>query len=75
MTTTMTIREWDADLFHRRVLEMTEQGYAVIRESYQITPEMNPETGEIIHLHQIDLEKQEAPAANSLGGKSRLNAG
>jgi hypothetical protein len=61
MTATMTIREWDADIFHQRVLEMTAQGYAAIRESYQITPEMNPETGEIIHLHQIDLEKQQAP--------------
>jgi hypothetical protein len=61
MSEILTVREWEADLFHRRVLEMRAQGYAVIRESYQITPEMNPETGEIIHLHQIDLERQQVP--------------
>jgi len=59
MTQTLTVREWDPDVFHRRVLEMTAQGYTVIRESYQITPEMHPETGGIVHLHQIDLEKRQ----------------
>jgi len=59
MTETRTVREWDPDVFHRRVLEMTAQGYAPILESYQITPEMHLASGEIIHLHQIDLEKRQ----------------
>lgn len=49
------IREWEADAFHRRVLDFESQGYLARRESYSITPEMNPETGEIIHLYSIEL--------------------
>ncbi len=51
------LREWDADLFHRRVLEFEAQGYVARRESYRITPEMNPETGEIRHLYTIELQR------------------
>jgi hypothetical protein len=73
MTETLTVRGWEADLFHRRVLEMTAQGYTVIRESYQITPEMHPETGEIIHLHQIDLERRQGhPDEPDEGGASAV---
>jgi len=49
------IREWNADEFHRRVLELEGHAYIARRESYRITPEMSPETGEIIHLHAIEL--------------------
>ncbi len=52
-----TVREWDAEAFHRRVLELESEGYVARRESYSIIPEMNPETGEIIHLHTIELRK------------------
>jgi len=49
------VREWDAEAFHRRVLDFESQGYRARRESYSIAAEMNPETGEIIHLRSIEL--------------------
>lgn len=54
---TILIREWDADLFHRRVLDLEVEGYQARLESYQVVAEMNPETGEIIHLHTVELRK------------------
>ena len=55
MSDVIVIREWDADSFHLRVLELEERGYLARRETYRITPEVNPETGEIVHLHVIEL--------------------
>jgi hypothetical protein len=49
------VRDWDVDLFHQRVLQLESQGYTSRRETYRITPEMNPETGEVLHLHSIEL--------------------
>lgn len=49
------VREWDADVFHRRVIELEGQGYEARLETYQVMAEMNPETCEIIHLHMIEL--------------------
>jgi hypothetical protein len=49
------VNEWDADTFHRRVLNLELQGYVVRRETYRVTPEMNPETGQIVHLHTVEL--------------------
>jgi hypothetical protein len=58
------VRDWDADAFHRRVLELEAAGFTARRETYKVTPEMNPETGEIIHLHSIELvETGAGPAA------------
>lgn len=57
MDDVLIVREWECDLFHRRVLELELQGYAARRESYRITAEMNPETGEIVHLYTIELQK------------------
>jgi hypothetical protein len=51
----IVLSEWDADTFHRRVLDLELQGYVVRRETYRITPEMNPETGRIVHLHTVEL--------------------
>lgn len=51
----LLIREWGEDAFHKRVLELESQGYAAKLDSYCITPEMHPETGEIIHLHTIEM--------------------
>jgi hypothetical protein len=51
----IVVNEWDADTFHRRVLELELQGYVVRRETYRVTPEMNPETGQIVHLHTVEL--------------------
>ncbi len=53
------VREWDAETFHRRVLELESEGYVARRESYRILAEVNPETGEIIHLHTVELLKQD----------------
>jgi len=49
------VSEWDADAFHRRVSDLELQGYVARRETYRITPEMNPETGRIVHLHTVEL--------------------
>lgn len=54
------VREWNAEQFHARVLELEKQGYVARRETYRITPEMNPETGWISHVHSIELAKPEA---------------
>jgi hypothetical protein len=51
----IVLNEWDADTFHRRVLDLELQGYVVRRETYRVTPEMNPETGLIVHLHTVEL--------------------
>jgi len=55
MSDVIVVREWDADSFHRRVLELEAKGYVARRETYRITPEMSPETGEIVHLHAIEM--------------------
>ena len=49
------VSEWDADAFHSRVSDLELQGYVVRRETYRVTPEMNPETGRIVHLHTVEL--------------------
>jgi hypothetical protein len=54
----LVVREWDADRFHARVLELEQQGYVARRETYRVTPEMNPETGWITHVHSIELARE-----------------
>jgi len=49
------IREFDPELFHKRVLELEAEGYVANRETYQITPEVDPDDGKIIHLHSIEM--------------------
>lgn len=51
----IVVNEWDADMFHRRVLDLEQQGYVARLETYRVTPEMNPETGQIVHLHTVEL--------------------
>ena len=55
MSQALLVREWNAEAFHRRVLQLESEGYAARRETYRITPEVNPETGEIIHLYTIEM--------------------
>jgi len=55
MQDVIVVREWDADTFHRRVLELESQGYEARRESYQISPEMDPQSGHIVHLHTMEM--------------------
>ncbi len=59
MQEVIVVREWDADQFHARVLELEKQGYVARRETYRVMPEMNPETGWISHVHTIELAKAE----------------
>ena len=49
------VREWNANDFHRRVLEYEKQGYIARRETYRVTADINPETGEVIHLYVIEM--------------------
>jgi len=51
------VREWDADSFHKRVLELEHDGYVTRLESYRITAEMNPENGIVSHVHSIEMYK------------------
>lgn len=59
-TKLIVVREFDADLFHKKVMEWEEQGYVANRETYRITAEMDPETGNIVHLHSIEMSKAES---------------
>jgi hypothetical protein len=61
MSDAIIVREWNADEFHRRVLEYEKQGYLARRDTYRITPEVNPETGEIIHLYVIEMFPPDRP--------------
>jgi len=56
-TEVVVVREFDADLFHKKVMELESKGYTANRETYKVTPEMDPETGNIVHLHSIELTK------------------
>ena len=61
MSDSIIVREWNADEFHRRVLEYEKQGYVARRETYRVTPEVNPDTGEIIHLCVIEMLAPDRP--------------
>jgi hypothetical protein len=58
MSEALLVRERSAEAFHRHVLELENKGYVARLETYRITPEVNPETGEIIHLHRIEMYTQ-----------------
>ncbi len=53
------VREFDPELFHKKVMELEAQGYIANRETYKVTPEMNPEDGTIVHLHSIEMNRQD----------------
>jgi hypothetical protein len=55
MSDPIQVHEWSAAAFHQRVIDLEAQGYTPRLETYRITPEMNPETGAITHLHEIEL--------------------
>ena len=59
MSDIRVVREWGADSFHQKVLELEKQGYVSKLDTYKITAEMNPETGLIVHLHTIEMHKSE----------------
>ena len=49
------VRDWNVDTFHRRVLSFETKGYITRRETYTITAEIHPETGEVMHLYAIEM--------------------
>ena len=55
MSEVLQVREWDNDSFHRRVLELESEGFVSRLEIYRIVPDMNPETGIIVHLHTMEM--------------------
>ncbi len=61
-TDSILVREWDADVFHKRVLELEHDGYVTRLESYRITAEMNPENGIVSHVHTIEMYKPQETA-------------
>jgi hypothetical protein len=60
------MRAWNADEFHRRVLEYEQRGYIPRRDTYRVIPEVNPETGEITHLHTIELVLPDADETSAI---------
>ena len=62
MSDLIVVREWDPDVFHRRVTELETAGYVARRESYAITAEMDPDTGNIVHLYAVEMEP---PSSNN----------
>ncbi len=58
MSQVTMVREWDADQFHAKVLELEKKGWESRRETYKIIAEMNPETGIVSHVHSIELTKE-----------------
>jgi hypothetical protein len=65
----LLIREWSAEEFHRRVLQLESSGYVARRDTYRITAEINPETGEIIHLYTIEMTSPAEIAVNPEQGR------
>ena len=59
MENTVLVHEWESDAFHRRVMELQSAGYTSRQESYRIIADVNPETGEIVHLHTIEMLREE----------------
>jgi hypothetical protein len=55
MSDAILVRDWNVAGFHRQVLKLETQGYVARRETYRITAETNPETGEVIHLYVIEM--------------------
>jgi hypothetical protein len=51
----IVVCEWGSDAFHRRVIELENEGYSAREGSYRIAAEINPETGEVIHQHTIEM--------------------
>jgi hypothetical protein len=65
MNDPVTVWEWSAEDFHRKVFDLQNRGYIARLETYQVKAEMNPETGFIVHLHTIELLPPEKPAKTS----------
>ena len=60
------VHEWDSDAFHRRVIDLQSAGYTSRQESYRIVADVNPETGEILHLHTIEMVHEKSGETESV---------
>lgn len=59
MSEVVVVREWDADAFHKKVLQLEAEGFVSRLETYRIVADMNPDTGIIVHLHTIEMYRPE----------------
>lgn len=59
MSEVLQVREWGADAFHKKVLQLESEGFVSRLESYRIVPDMNPDTGIIVHVHTMEMYKPE----------------
>ena len=55
----MQVREWDADAFHKKVLQLESEGFVSRLETYRIVADMNPDTGVVVHLHSMEMYRPE----------------
>ena len=62
MSDATIVRDWSSEAFHDQVLKLESKGYNTRRETYQIVADMNPETGEVIHLYTVEMYKPDAEA-------------
>ena len=59
MAEVLQVREWDSDAFHKKVLQLESEGYVSRLESYRIIPDMNPDTGIVVHVHTMEMYRPE----------------
>ena len=64
MSDPIVVREWNAQEFHRRIVEYEKQGYIARLETYRVTAESNPATGEVIHLYFIEMLAPDSSPSN-----------
>ena len=59
MSEVVQVREWDVDAFHKKVLQLEAEGFVSRLESYRIVPDMNPDTGVVVHLYTMEMYRPE----------------
>lgn len=59
MSEVVQVREWGVDAFHKKVLQLESEGYVSRLESYRIVPDVNPDTGIVLHLHTMEMYRPE----------------
>ena len=59
MSEVVQVREWGVDAFHKKVLQLESEGYVSRLDSYRIVPDVNPDTGIVLHLHTMEMYRPE----------------
>ena len=59
MSQVVQVREWGVDAFHKKVLQLESEGYVSRLDSYRIVPDVNPDTGIVLHLHTMEMYRPE----------------